>query len=71
MFSKFMQLLADGKPITLRNPAPGEVAFRVGAKIFTLGTDQPLKITELLPRRELFAATDLHARIKAGMVLVD
>jgi hypothetical protein len=71
MFSKFMQKLAAGQPVTLRNPSSGEIAFHIGAKLFTLSTDQPLVITAAVPRAQLYQATELHARIKAGMVLVD
>ena len=70
MFSRFMQLLAANGAVTLRNPAPGEIAFRIGAKLYVLSTDQPLEITRFVPRRQLQQATELHARIKAGLVQV-
>ena len=69
-YTKFMQRLATGQPITLHNPAPGEIAFRVGAQLFIVGMDRPLVITQVVPRRVLHTATELHDRLRAGMLQV-
>jgi hypothetical protein len=70
-YTKFMQLLATGKPIALRSTTPGaEVSFRVGSQRFIIGTEQPLLITQQVPRRTLHAATDLHNLLRMGMLQV-
>ena len=70
MYSKFLKMLATGKKVVVKNTVPAEVCFKLGGRRISLGTNQPMNVTDLAPPRVLQQATELHDLIKRGFVVV-